>query len=253
MAHLTSRQSWLLVPVSIAALASAEWLRSPGPMPAAVTLLAAAAALAGTLRALSPRLLRLLAILAVGLGILLGALEYRRLRFVRQWETAGRAIEADVAVAVRGRLARAVRSAGDLALAAAALDTTRREEGFEVLAAMLPPDQSLRNVVLLGPDGPPILWAGQHLSRRRGPGFADLIRTTFFADLEVRHRRPDGMTVVVTVPLDVVPGLWIAGRPLLATIEKRFGVVVEVLPAPIRPPGSGGLSRNRCWGFASPA
>lgn len=221
-----------LASLAITALASAEWLRSPGPLVAALALAASAVAAAGVLLSPSSRSLRSLAVLAIGLAALLGILEYRRFRYVHQWDRASRALEAEMADALRVRLAAAVRSAGRLADAAAALDTARREAGFETLESWLADDPSLRTVTVFAPSGRPLYWAGRHLAVPVSD--ADTLRvrrTAFYADLEVRRHRPGGVTAVVTVPLQALPGSGGTGPSLLRDIERRFGATAEVLPA----------------------
>jgi signal transduction histidine kinase len=232
MAHLTSRQSLVLIALVAAALGSAEWLRSPGPLPAAVTLVASATAVTVVIRVRLGRLLGWLAVVAAGQAVLLGTLEYRRLRFVFQWEGAGRAVEADIARAVRERLDRAAGSAASIALATVALDTTQHQEGFESLERLLPADGSVRGVALVIPGGRPVLWAGRPLIPVT-PSRDTLVltRSAFSADLEVSRHRADGMTARVTVPLAAAPAQPMGGVPILAAIEARFGVAMAVLPA----------------------
>src|SRR5204862_2668853 len=128
---------------------------------------------------------------------------------------------------------------------AAAVTEARRLAGRGMTAALLSPEAAFaelreavasgtrtrgveRGVVILAPDGEPLVWAGRHrFVPARDTAELRAVITPFYVSLEARRQTPDGGSAVGTVLLDAVPAAPDRGRALSARLEDAYGVALR--------------------------
>lgn len=220
----------MVAPALAAVLAAAAWLRIPGPVPAAAAAVAAAVALVAAGRRRPGPLLSVAVAAAALLALTLAGVEAARQRMVRG-PASSAALEQRLARAGLQRLEQAVRAAERAADLAAGIDTADRETGLDRLEALLGRHEALAAVVVLGRAGQPDLWAGHPhvVPLPEGPPLA-WRPTPFYDDLEVRRQRAEGGAAVAVLRLRAAGPDPAGGTALLAGLERRYGVPLELVP-----------------------
>jgi signal transduction histidine kinase len=220
------RLSHTVIASGVAAVAAAEWLRGNA---AGWAWLAGAAGLAAVaLAARSPRrpleVAAALASLALGVILVAGAVRVRRVECC--WPALREARVTAASRALQGALGDAIAHARRLAQAGATAALLPREAAFERLAQATAagPRGIERGVVILGPEGDPIAWAGRHRAVP-APDTAGLkaVITPFYAALEARRQAGAG-TAVGTVLLEAAPAVADQDRTVGAAFQRAHGV-----------------------------
>jgi signal transduction histidine kinase len=213
----------------LAAVAAAEWLRGNAPVWAWVAGAAGLAAVALAARPLRrPPLIpaaAALASLVLGAMLVGGALRVRRIECC--WPALREARVTAASRALQSALGDAIAAARRLAEGGARAALLPREAAFAPLveAVAVGPRGIERGVVVLGPDGDPVAWAGRH----RAVPAADTaelraVITPFYAALEARRQTHAGGTAVGTVLLAADPVLSNQGRTVAAGFARAHGV-----------------------------
>jgi two-component system, NtrC family, nitrogen regulation sensor histidine kinase NtrY len=225
-----------------AAIAAAEWLHSNVGVWA---WLAGAAGLATVLLTAARRQRDLrawssgLAALALGALVVSGALAVRRIECCWPDVRAGR-IPRDSSQ-LKGVLTAAVTEARRLAQRGAKASLLPRDAAFDdlreaVRAGSRPGAAFERGVVILAPDGEPLVWAGRHRfvpARDTAELRADI--TPFYVSLEARRQTQGGGSAVGSVLLDAAAAVPDRGRALSAWFEDTYGVALRFYAPPPGP------------------
>ncbi|HMH84188.1 MAG TPA: ATP-binding protein [Gemmatimonadales bacterium] len=226
----------------VAAVAAAEWLR--GNVAVWTWIAGGAGAVAVLLVALRrPRALvpgaAALACLTLGAVLVVRVLEVRRIECC--WP--------DV------RAGRLPRDSTELkeALAAAVAEARRLAERG-MTAALLPDEAAFgrlreavragsrtpgveRGVVILGPDGDPVAWAGRHrFVPARDTVELHAVITPFYVSLEARRQTLAGGSAVGSVLLDAAPAAPDRGRAVSARFEAAHGAALRFYAPGLAPP-----------------
>ncbi|HEV8303835.1 MAG TPA: ATP-binding protein [Gemmatimonadales bacterium] len=216
----------------LAALAAAEWLRGNV---AAWAWLAGVAGLAAAALALPPRLYRgpvaaaaALATIALGVVLVVGALDVRRIECC--WPALREQRVTAASRALAATLGDAITEARRLAQQAARASLLPREAAFARLdeAVAGGPAAIERGVAILGGEGDPIAWAGRHRVVP-APDSAELqaVITPFYAVLEARRQAQAG-TAVGTVLLGAAPAVAEQDRAVAAQFASAHGVTLRL-------------------------
>ena len=85
-----------------------------------------------------------------------------------------------------------------------------------------------RGVVILGPDGEPLAWAGRHrFVPARDTAELHAVITPFYVSLEARRQTPGGGSAVGSVLLDAAPAAPDRGHAVSARFEDAHGVALR--------------------------
>ncbi len=221
------RSAHLVIAGVAAVTAAAEWLYGINAVWAWIA--AAACGVTAAVAILPPR--RPLPLAAGAAALILGLVLILGMRGVRQIECCWPALrEARVTGAskqLQGTIGEAEAEARRLDSIAALAAADSRQELFAALErAMAQGPQDLeRGVVVFGPSGAPLAWAGRH---RMVPGAdtAELhaVITPFYVTLEARRQTRAGGTAVGTVLLDAAPAIADRGGALSVLFARTHGV-----------------------------
>ncbi|HET9709787.1 MAG TPA: ATP-binding protein [Gemmatimonadales bacterium] len=221
------RPAHLVIAGVAAVTAAAEWLYGIDAVWAWIA--AAACAVTAGLALLPPR--RPLALAAGAAALILGLVLVLAMRAMRQIECCWPALrEARVTAAskqLQGTIGEAEAEARRLDSIAALAAADPQQELFATLdRAMAQGPQDLeRGVVVFGPGGAPLAWAGRH---RMVPvaDTAELhaVITPFYVTLEARRQTRGGGTAVGTVLLDAAPAIADRGGALSVLFARIYGV-----------------------------
>ncbi len=226
-----------------AAIAAAEWLHGDV---AVWAWLAGAAGLATAALAAAPRGPRGLLTGASGLvALTLGALVVGGARQGRRIEcfwTDVRALRSPGASSqLKGVVTAAVAEARRLADRGAKASLLPRDAAFDELRDALrsgarPGAELERGVVILAPDGEPLVWAGRHrFVPARDTAELRAAITPFYVSLEARRQTQGGGSAVGSVLLDAAAAVTDRGRALSAWVEDRYGVALRFYAPPPGP------------------
>lgn len=221
----------------VASLATGEWLRSSGEIPAAV---AVAASVAGAVLALAAGRRRPIpALVLVLAAVLIGTSQIKINRLRDHWieEREARVVSASARLAEELRLGRVL--AESLATRAAALSDLPPDEGFAAIGRLIPDRGLEAGVAVLEASGMPRIWAGRFRVRPEALGDSTGARlTTYYAVFEARRHADSDRVAVANVLLaahEVVPD---PERSLSARYESRTGVALRILPPRLAPDSS---------------
>ena len=221
----------------VASLATGEWLRSSGEIPAAV---AVAASVAGAVLALAAGRRRPIpALVLVLAAVLIGTSQLRINRLRDHWieEREARVVSASARLADELRLGRVL--AESLATRAAALSDLPPDEGFAAIGRLIPDRGLEAGVAVLEASGMPRIWAGRFRVRPEALGDSTGARlTTYYAVFEARRHADSDRVAVANVLLaahEVVPD---PERRLVSRFEQRTGVRFQILPPRLAPDSS---------------
>src|SRR5438874_4912476 len=182
-----------------------------------------------------------LACLIVGATLVRGVLQVQRIECCWPDVRAGR-LPRDSS-ALKGTLAAAVAEARRLAERGMTAALLPREAAFArvrdaVYSRSRTPGVE-RGVVILAPDGEPVVWAGRHrFVPARDTAELRAVITPFYVSLEARRQTPDGGSAVGTVLLDAAPAAPDRGHAVSARFEAAHGIALRFY-APGRAPREG--------------
>lgn len=212
----------------LAVVAAAEWLYGLDGIWVWIAGFAGAAtaALALLQRPMRPpALLAGLACLLLGLVLIVGRTEVRRIECCWPARREARVMAASHALAAT--LADAVAEARRLAAQGAAAGALDSLAAFRMLerAVARGTGSPERGVVIFGPDSQPYAWAGRHRAVPT-PDTAELraVITPFYVTLEARRQTSQGRTAVGTVLLDAAPAVADRGGALSVRFARAHGV-----------------------------
>ena len=221
------RSAHLVIAGVAAVTAAAEWLYGIDAVWAWIA--AAACGVTAVIAFLPPR--RPLLLAAGAAALILGVVLIFGMRGVRRIECCWPALrEARVTAAskqLQGTIGEAEAEARRLDSIASLAAADSQQELFAALQrAMAQGPQDLeRGVVVFGPSGAPLAWAGRH---RMVPGAdtAELhaVITPFYVTLEARRQTRAGGTAVGTVLLDAAPAIADRGGALSVLFARTHGV-----------------------------
>ncbi|HUL50937.1 MAG TPA: ATP-binding protein [Gemmatimonadales bacterium] len=242
----------MLIPVGIAAFASAAWLRAitagNGLVWAGVTGVAGLASLALVLRARGDRGAAGSAVshwaaagaaVATGAVLIVSSLSLWRVECC--WARLRERRVSNALEQLEQPLSDAVADARRLAASGASAVARSRNDAFtELRRAARTSDPGFEHgVLVLGRDGAPWAWAGRH---RFVPALdtAELraVITPFYVSLEARRQTGRGEVAVGTVLLDATLAAPEEPQTLAASFARTHGVTLRFLPPHLAPPGS---------------
>ena len=227
---MSHRSGWWVGVVVIAAVASAEWLRSPSPATVALVLLAFLAGLV-VLWPLGGWRRRALVAGLLGLSFTLLAAQTRLTAIESRWqEQRERRVQA-ASERLSGDLHDALHAADRLAQAALAAPTAERAAALDALGRLVPTTGPELSVVVLDSTGAPWAWAGrQRLPPRLDGDSIDVQATGYYVVLEARRHSPDGRTAVAGVLVWAHRAVPDRSRSLAEIFRERTEVGLTVYP-----------------------
>jgi signal transduction histidine kinase len=234
------RQAHVVIAGCLAALASAEWLRSDAAVWAALAALAGVGAIALWARAPRPRPKAGLAaaLLSLLLGIVLAGGALRVWRIECCWPALREQRVTGASRSLRTALGQSIAEARRLAERAALAAVLPRAAMFDRLDDGVASGPGLeRGVVLLGSDTAPAAWAGRHRTIPAPPidtTELQAVMTPFYAVLEAR-RQAHAATAVGSVLLAAAPSIADGDRSLAARFARDHGVGLRFFPAGLGP------------------
>ena len=238
------RQAHVVIAGCLAALASAEWLRSDAVLWAILAALAGVAAIVVAVRTPAPRPKSILvaAVLSLLLGIVLAAGAMRVWRIECCWPALREARVTAASRSLQTALGQSIAQARRLAERGAVAAVLPREALFDRLESAVASSGTAfeRGVAVIGSAGDPdpaAAWAGRHRtvpSPSSDTTELQAVMTPFYAVLEAR-RQTHGATAVGSVLLSAAPAIADGNRSLGALFARQHGVGLRFFPAGLGP------------------